>query len=238
MIYSSNQSVRASMADTKANLSILGTFQIIQDAITELTGQYDVDNVSLKKNYNAFWVFTKTKIKFFKKIQWSERITVNSFISFISTVKINIDVEIINKDNEIAAYSKTELCALDKATQKIRKLSTVGIEDTMLEDKQSVEIEFSKFIEKDLPVVDRVKIKYTNIDFSHHTNNLEYVRVIMNTYSVEQIENKDIKEIEIIYLNQSFENDVLDVKKANSDYKDLIVLEKESRPVVKCEIVF
>ena len=238
MIYSSNQSVRASMADTKANLSVLGTFQIIQDAITELTGQYDVDNVSLKKNYNAFWVFTKTKIKFFKKIQWSERITVNSFISFISTVKINIDVEIINKDNEIAAYSKTELCALDKATQKIRKLSTVGIEDTMLEDKQSVEIEFSKFIEKDLPVVDRVKIKYTNIDFSHHTNNLEYVRVIMNTYSVEQIENKDIKEIEIIYLNQSFENDVLDVKKANFDYKDLIVLEKESRPVVKCEIVF
>ena len=238
MIYSNEQIVRASIVDTKANLSILGTYQIIQDAITELTGQYNIDNLSLKEKYNAFWVFTKTRIKFIKKLQWNEQIIVNSFISFISTAKINIDVEIIDKNNEIAVYSKTELCALDIGTQRIRKLSTVGIDESMLEDKHPVEIVFTKFVENDLPLIDKVKIKYTNIDFSHHTNNLEYIRIIMNTYSVAQVENKEIKEMEIIYSNQSFENDILDIRKASFEDKDLIILEKNSQPVVKCEITF
>ena len=108
----------------------------------------------------------------------------------------------------------------------------------MLEDKHPVEIVFAKFFDNDLPVVDNVKIKYTNIDFSHHTNNLEYIRMIMNTYSVAQIENKEIKEIEIIYSNQSFENDILDIKKASFENKDHIILEKNSQIIVKCEIVF
>lgn len=238
MIYSNKQIVRASIADTKANLSILGTYQIIQDAITELTGQYNIDNLTLKEKYNAFWVFTKTKIKFIKKLQWNEQIVVNSFISFVSTAKINVDVEIIDKNNDIAIYSKTELCALDIGTQRIRKISTVGVDESMLEDKHPVEIVFTKFVENDLPLIDKVKIKYTNIDFSHHTNNLEYVRIIMNTYSVEQVENKEIKEMEIIYSNQSFENDILDIRKAIFENKDLVILEKNSQPVVKCEITF
>ena len=163
---------------------------------------------------------------------------VNSYISLISTVKINLSVEIIDKNNEIAIYSKTELCALDIDTQRIRKISTVGVDDSMLEEKHPIEIVFNKLDGVNLPLIDKVQIKYTNIDFAHHTNNLEYVRIIMNTYNVAQIENQDIKEMEIIYLNQSFENDILNIRKSNFNDKDIVVLEKDSQPIVKCEISF
>lgn len=238
MIYTTKQIVKASMVDTKANLSILGTYQVIEDAITELMGQYKVDNITLKDKYNALWVFTKTKIKFIKKLKWNENFVVNSYISLISTVKINLSVEIIDKNNEIAIYSKTELCALDIDTQRIRKISTVGVDDSMLEEKHPIEIVFNKLDGVNLPLIDKVQIKYTNIDFAHHTNNLEYVRIIMNTYNVAQIENQDIKEMEIIYLNQSFENDILNIRKSNFNDKDIVVLEKDSQPIVKCEISF
>lgn len=238
MIYTKKQIISASMVDTKANLSVIGAFQVIQDAITELTGQLKIDGMTLNEKYNAFWVFAKTRVKFLKEIAWNNEIAISSYISFISLAKMNIDVEIKNKNDEVVIYSRTEICALDMETQRIRKLSTVGVDETMLSDKQTMEIIFTKFEGNDLPQIDNVKIKYTNIDFSHHTNNLEYIRFIMNTYSVAEIERKQIKEMEVIYANQSFENDVLDIFKANFADKDLIVIEKSEKPVIKCEIIF
>lgn len=60
----------------------------------------------------------------------------------------------------------------------------------------------------------------------------------MNTYSVEEMENKVVKEMEVVYASQSYENDILDVKKAACGARDLIVLEKDGKAVIKCEIVF
>lgn len=224
--------------DTKANLSVMGAFQIIQDAITELTGEHKFDGITLKEKYNAFWVFTKTRVKFIKNVVWNEEIDVRAFISYISVAKMNVDVEMKDKFGNIISYSRTEMCALDLDTQRIRKISTVGVTEDVLEKQVPMEILFTKFEGSELPIVDNIKVKYTNIDFSHHTNNLEYVRFIMNTYTVEEVEQRGIKEVEIIYANQSFENDVLDIRKSGFENKDLIVLEKDGKPVVKCEIVF
>lgn len=233
-----NQIVSASMTDTKANLSVIGTFQVIQDAITELTGKLNIDGATLKEKYNALWVFTKTRAKFIKTISWNEEITIDTFISFISVAKMNVDIEVKNQNGEVVLCSKTEMCALDIDTQRIRKLSTVGVDKSMLSNNKANEIVFTKFDGNNLPLVDSVKIKYSNIDFSHHTNNLEYIRLIMDTYSVAEVEQRQIKEVEIIYANQSFENDILDIHKASFDNKELIVLEKDEKTIVKCEIVY
>lgn len=233
-----NQIVNASISGTDCNLSIIGCFHIIQDAITEMFGLNKIDGVTIKQNYNAFWVFTKTRVKFVKNIPWNSKITVNCYISNISTARMNVDVEIKNENNELAIHSKTEICALDVDTLRIKKLSTLGVNETLLTNNVNDEIAFTKFDELDLPIIEKVQIKSTNIDFSHHTNNSEYVRLIMNTYSVKQIESKQIKEIEILYVSQSYENDILDIKKTSFKNKDIIVIEKANKPVVKCEIVY
>lgn len=232
------QIVSASMTDTKANLSVIGAFQVIQDAITELTGKLGIDGKTVKEKYNAFWVFTKTRVKFVKAIAWNEEMMVDAFVSLVSVAKMNIDIEAKNQSGEIVFCSKTEICALDIDTQRIRKLSTVGVDETMLSNNKPTEIVFTKFDGENLPLVDSVKIKYSNIDFSHHTNNLEYVRLVMDAHSVAEVEKRQIKEVEIIYANQSFENDVLDIRKANFENRELVVLEKDSKTVVKCEIVY
>lgn len=232
-----NQSVNASITGADGNLSVTGTFQVIQDAITELMGLHKIDNVSVKRDYNAFWVFVKTRVKFLKSLAWNEKYAVHAFVSFLSVVKMNIDVEMKNAAGEVVFHSRTELCALDIATQRIRKLSTVGVDGSILAGGEAAEIQFTKFDETDLPLIGNVQIQSANIDFSHHTNNSEYVRLIMNTYSVAETETLKIKEMEVIFAGQSYEGDVLDIKKATLADKHLIVLEKNGAPVVKCEIV-
>ncbi len=230
--------VSASMSDAYEGLSVIGCFSAVQDAITELMGELKIDGLTAKRKYNAFWVFVKNKVKFFKKVQWNEKFKVVCFISSKSLAKLNFDVYTTNLNNQPVFYARVEGCALDIDTQRIRKVSTVGVDDSITPEQPIMDVEFSKFDYDNLPALEQVKIRSTNIDMSHHTNNLEYLRFILNTYSVSELAQKPIKEIEVIYANQSFENDLLDVLKLSTPKKDAIILQKENKPVIKCEILF
>ena len=238
MVLEKEQHINSAITDSKGELSVIGSFQILQDTITELMGRLNVDGFTARDKYNAIWVYTKSRIKFFKKVSWGTKITVSSFISYISLVKMNVDVRVLDEAGELVFYSRTELCALDITTQRIRKVATVGIEADMVESLDQVEIAFARFDVLDLPLFERVRVRSTSVDMSHHTNNIEYLRFILNTYSVTKLEKRPIREIELIYSNQSFENDILEIKKGEFKDKDLITIEKEDKTIIKCEILY
>ena len=81
-------------------------------------------------------------------------------------------------------------------------------------------------------------VSYTNIDFAHHTNNKEYVRFILNTYTVREMETRAITEAEIKYLSQSHEGDVLSVCKQRNGNADIIAIEKDGEPILRGKFVF
>ncbi len=232
------QKIISCMTGTDGNLSILGTFQIIQDAITELMGALKIDGITAKEQYNAIWVYTKTRAKFYKKALWNQEIDVSCYISLISLAKMNIDVVAKDDFGNIVFIAKTELCALDITTQRIRKISTVGVNESMLTHLEPINLEFAKFDNLEMPILENVQVKSTNIDMSYHTNNIEYLRFILNTYTVAELEEKPISEIEIIFSNQSFENDILTIKKGKFTNKDLLTIDKADKTVIKCEIVY
>ena len=238
MTFTKTQKIGASMVGSGAKLSAIGTFQIVQDAVTDFMGELKIDGITVKRKFNAFWVFVKTRVKFFKTLAWSEECTVTAFISSMSLAKMCVDVKVSGSDKSTAFYARVELCVLDISTQRIIKLSAVGVEKSMLSDETALDIIYGKFDEIDVPLFEKVKVRSTNIDHSHHTNNLEYLRFIMNTYSVEEIEKRVMKEMEVVYASQSYENDELDVLKIQKTDRDFIVLQKDNKPVIKCEIVF
>lgn len=231
------QKVSAAIISSDACLSYLGCFQLVEDALTELTGMLKIDGISEKEIYNALWVFAKTKIKFFKRILWNEEFVITAFISSKSLAKIYFDIEAKTGD-DLVFYARVEACALDISTQRIRKLNTVGVGDDMQAESASMDILFDNLIFENLLPIENVRVRSTNIDMSHHTNNLEYLRFILNTYSVGELETKHFKEMQVAYCSQSFENDILQVSKSSAKNKDIIVLQKDGKPVVNCEILF
>lgn len=232
-----HQKVGSSIADPLANLSVMGIFQIAEEAVTELMGELRIDDIVAKREYNAVWVFAKSKTEIYKNIVWNEDYTVGCFISKITRASISIDVGIKNTSDELCSYTRVELCALDLQSGRIRKVSTVGVDDSIETHAPLADISFTKFDSKGLPEADTVKVKYTNIDFAGHTNNKEYIRFMLNTYSAQALQERPIREIEVVYINQSFENDVLTVHKGSFGDKDILEVRKEDIAVVKCEIV-
>ena len=222
-------------ADTK--LSVMGAFRIVEDAITEMFGELSIDGITIKKQYNAMWVFAKNRIRFIKPLDWGEKYSVECFITDFSLVRLNVETAVKNACGDIVMYARTELCALDLTEGKIRKTSTVGINDGIKKEPSLIDIQFTKFSDVNAPIVENVTSRSTNIDFSRHTNNVEYIRFVINTYSVEELLNRPIKEIEVRYASQSFENDILQVRKSSIGNTDTVVIEKDGTQVIKCEIL-
>ena len=229
--------VRAAMTDPSVNLSVIGFFQISEETVTELMGELKVDGVTAQREYNALWVITKCRLRVFGNIAWNEEYTVTGFISKISRATLNIDVEIRNKSEELRGCLKTEICALDLDTGKIRKTSTVGIDESFTEEAPEVEMAFAKFDTENLSEVDKVQIKYASIDYAGHANNKEYIRFMLDTYSVAELQKRPIKEMEVIYSGQSYENDVLSLCKKSDGERDIIAIQKDGDFIVKSEIV-
>ncbi len=231
------QKVSSSQTDFNANLSVLGTFQIAEDAITEFMGDLKIDGLTAKREYNAVWVFSKTKIKFLKNVAWNSKYTATCFISKISNVTMDIDVCLTNADNEFFAYVRAELCAIDMSTGRIRKVSTVGINEKINAETPLLDFAFTKIVAENLPVTEEVKVGFTNIDYVGHTNNKEYVRFVLNTYTIREMADSPIREMEIVYANQSHEGDLLTIHKDRLGDKDLFAIQKDNINIIKCEIL-
>ena len=228
--------VRAAMTDPSVNLSLIGFFQISEETVTELMGELKVDGVTAQREYNAIWVITKCKLRVFGSIAWNEEYSVTGFISKISRATLNIDVEIRNKAEKLCGCLKTEICALDLNTGKIRKTSTVGIDESFTEESPEVEMDFSKFDTENLSEADRVQVKYASIDYAGHANNKEYIRFMLDTYTVAELKERPIKEMEVIYSGQSYEGDILSVCKKCGE-SDIVAIRKDDGYIVKCEII-
>lgn len=230
--------VSSSLTDSTANLSAIGVFQALEDVVTELMGKLEIDVLTVRRKYNATWLFVKNKVKLFKDVAWGDNAKVIGFISAITRATMCLDIAFKNSAGELCAYARLKICVIDLETGRIRKISSVGVDDTLTVEQPLIDMEFGRAENVPLEEVDRVRVQYTNIDFSKHTNNKEYVRFILNTYSMRDMESRRIKEIEVRYLNQSFENDVLAVRKGSQDNKDFFSVEKDGKPIFKCEIVF
>lgn len=236
MIFKKQQIVSSNYIGADANLSVLGVFQLVENAITEGMAAQHIDGLTVKRLYNAFWVFSKNKVKILGNVGWGETIQIESFISAISLVKLDLDTAIKNADGQIVAYSRCEMCPLDIATGRILRTTAVGVDGQIVAEPALMDVAFDKPDCDNLPVVEEVTVRSTNIDFSKHCNNVEYLRFVFNTYSVEELLARPIREVEIVYVSQSYENDVLSVRKGTADNCDFFAVTKSDSPAIKCKI--
>ena len=236
MIFTKHQIVSSNFVGADAKLSTLAVFQLVENAVTEGMAAQHIDGLTIKRLYNAFWVFAKNKVKILKTADWGDTLTIESFVSGISAVKLNVDTALKNADGQIVAYSRCEMCPLDATTGRIVRTSAVGVDEKIVAEPALVDISFDKLDCDELPMVEEVTVRSTNIDCWQHANNVEYLRFIFNTYSVTELLARPIRELEVNYVSQSFEQDTLSIHKRASNNCDLFAITKSSTPVLKCKI--
>lgn len=239
MIYRKKDCVAASMCDGATKLSVLALFQLEQDAVTELMGELCIDGITAMREYDAMWVFVKNTLRVFRRPDWREEYELRCFVSGHSSAKLLIDTELWSPAaGEPLAHARLELCALDLKTGRIRKAATVGVSDDIPCEEPLPDLSFTRFT-KDAPApLETVKVRSTNLDYCSHTNNIEYLRYILNTYRAEQFMAHEIEQVEIHYGNQTFEDDEIEIAKHGDGQTDTFSLRVRGASAVDCMIVW
>jgi acyl-ACP thioesterase len=86
--------------------------------------------------------------------------------------------------------------------------------------------------------METVRVRSTNLDYCSHTNNIEYLRFILNTYAARTFEEREISRIEIHYGNQTFEGDEIAVFKHSDMQTEYFSLVSNGKTAVDCMIVW
>lgn len=236
----------ASYCGADVKLSVMGAFRIVEDMVTELMGDLEIDGVTCMKKYGAMWVFVRNRIEIPQRIGWMEEYTVTSYISSFSRAKLYIDTVMTRQDGSVVLVSRLELCAVDLETGKIRKAETVGVGENTPPEEEARKIAYSRIkplrtAGSEEGLLDEVTVRATDIDYCYHTNNISYVRYIMNQYDTADLTVSPVSAIEIQYAAQTHEGDLLKIYSCgmpddHAKDTDAFAVELDGRTVVTCQI--
>ena len=226
--------------DRKVNLSVLNSLYLIQDMMTEYFGFLKSDNIILKRENNAIWVLTKTKVHFNKYPIWRDFIEGTVFTTGIKPIRVETEAQFKDKDNNVLFYANQETCVIDLTDRKIRKINTVNY-PTGVQIKEGINKEKYLRLNTEFTEADKVYeqiIHSTDIDFSYHTNNVSYVKYIINSLNSDFIDSHKITDFEIHYINESKEGQKLTIYKKIKDDEIEFLIKEETREIARANLKY
>ena len=239
--YKKEFTLHYSEIDSSARFSLISALNYIQNMSTEYFATMGTDNFTVSTKNNAVWVITKTKIKFIKRPVWKDKIFIRIYSVKVSAIRFSVEIRFENENRECVVIAKQEYCAMDIDARKARKISTISFPtDLEVENEEYLE-EYRKLRDKftQSEFVYSTKITSQDIDFSKHTNNVVYVRYLMNIFSCEYLESNEIDEFEIHYISESKEGQNLDIyKKEFSDKEIEFLIKVEDKDIASAYIKF
>ncbi len=236
--YKKDFSISYTDSDRKIQLSLVNAISLVQNMVTEYFEMIGSDNIVLKRENNALWVLAKTKVHFNRHPEWKEKIKGSTFTSKISPIRVETETEFTDEYNNILFYAKQETCAIDIDTRKIRKINTVNypldIETKSISDDLTYSKLNDEFTEKDKAYE---QIVYsTDIDYSGHTNNVIYVRHVLNSLSCEFLDNCEITDFEIHYINETREGQNIKIYRKIKENEVLFLIKEGERDIIKAKL--
>ncbi len=195
-------------------------FRMIEIATFNHSNLIGLDHKTMQEKNNAFWVVTKMKLILKHGIKTGEKVKVTTWTRELGKVRALRDC-VIKTSNTIKAKATAEWCCLDFETRKLRKLDSICYPNLVMEKNDNLNMLFTNMRENvdNKNFVYTKKVRSTDIDVNKHTNNLKYIYMAMDAFSVEELLNYNIKEFEIYFVNESYEGESIDIlKKKNRNY--------------------
>ena len=232
--YFYNCHIDASMVDNHAYLRMDGIFNILQTMLTEYLKQYKADNISIKDNFNAAWLITKVLVKINKMPLWGTNITVKSYVVQKKSAKIILETIAKDKDENILFVAHDEMCPINLEKRRILRLTDIEFDPILLESNYLDN--FEMISTDNMKLSDSFNVKYIDIDFTNHTNNVSYIRYIVNDLGLDFFEKYNITKIDVRYLAESRINDKLSILKNDNGNDVTLLIKNDDKDVFLIKI--
>ncbi len=229
-----NTTILSGQCDTLMRFKTEAAFMTFQDVAGTHAVFIGVDDRSILKKDNALWVISKTKMKINSLPLWDEEVTVRTWPMGAEGVRCNRCYQ-IKKGDEVLINAISEWVIIDATTRALRKVETTSYpNDIDWIQEKSIEERFRRFKDdfNDEDLVYKRLVRSGDIDVTHHTNNVTYITMLLDTFSVKELESKQWEDVEVSYLNESFEGEILSIYRKEKEDGYYFSIKKEDGKVV------
>ena len=235
MFYDKEICIPTEYCDYTVRLGDFQAFFLLQNAMIDGFEVYDCGNRGLGNKSNAYWAVTKTKLDIIRKPNWGEKINVRSVYVNDSKLRVNIKTEIFDNKGELIIKGCQELCVLDKDTHRVKRLA----ETCLPESKSDETIEaFGKFlIPNEESASYEINVRSQHIDMSRHVNNVEYIRMALDLFTVDELCNKQSIYMEVHYIGECREGEKLLCQRFDQNQESYITISKENKKCFEMKII-
>ena len=213
-LYSEKYTTNDVELDVNEKLSITEILKLMQRTTFSHSQLIGLDHQKMIDRDNAFWVITKMKVVCNNSIGANQKLTLKTWTRKPQAVRFLRDLQIKQK-NKILVKGVSEWCCLDCKTRALRRSNSIEYPDLQMTETKENNLTFTN-LKVDVTKKDFVYTKTimpTDIDVNLHTNNLKYNVIALDALSLNDLQNKTIKEYEVYFVNESKQGDKIDVYK-------------------------
>ncbi len=206
-VYSEKTRIKSYHVDKKGKLSTAQVFNFLQEAafqhsVIDNFGQPDLAKLGL------VWMLSRMKVVFLYDAILGDIIEIKSWVRSIKGALSERDFIITSAGKEIVKATSLWACL------SIGPVKPTAI-PSQIKDRMIPYIEFNEELStsKVAPLKEGIEsynytVQPSDIDMVNHTNNVIYVRIMLDTVHSD----KKLQQLDVNYLLQSFEGDVLAIK--------------------------
>ena len=208
--------VPLSHCDNTSRLSVPFMFNMFMDIATDHANELHLSSKDLGED--MFWLATRTKIIVNRRPQMSEKVTLATWPQKAVRVRANRHYTITDGLG-VAIMGKTEWAVINTSSGKLQRLNDIYGEDFEFCEDVSCEDPYARISDNfdDAEILAQYTICSNDIDIGQHMNNAAYVRALFSLFSCKELNDSNVKEIDITYKNQSYEGETLTVKVRKAD---------------------
>lgn len=216
---SRSSEVRAmpSMCDRNSLMSIPAMLDMFQDAAGIHAGSVGIGALALEER-GLFWIVSKTRLRINRRPQVQELLESVTWIQPAERVSCERDWALM-KDGEQLAYVRSIWAALRREDFRPGHMADF-YPDSDFSIAPPDDVPFTRMGKNfdDAELLGEYRIRSVDIDRGGHMNNVNYVRAMLGCFTCEQIEEMDIRELDMQFILQCYEGETIRfVKRPSAD---------------------
>ena len=215
--FTRKQTITPGICDASGRLGCADTFRLFQDVASEHAERMGLGGIAMQKQH-AFWMTVRTRVHFYKRPRMMQEVDLSTWPMAPGRMRCDRCYR-LSDDETLLAEGRTEWCVYDTQANAVRSTEGLFDPETVFSDALLLPVPYARF-RHDFAEDDRActhVVRASDVDVGRHMNNVAYLRMLMDSFSVAEQERMRITEMEILFCMPCFEGEALDVLRRRTD---------------------
>lgn len=187
---------------------------------------------------NRAWVLSRLVIEMLDYPEKDEEILVKTWVADVNKVFTERYVSFEKSDGKLIGFARTVWAAIDVTTRKpTNVLELPGLINYKTESDLLIEGAKKIHSLKEVDPAGKFTVRYSDVDINGHLNSMKYIEHFVDMFNIEMFKTKDIRRIEVNYINEAhFDTSLRLYKKEEAENVYVLEMRKEDVVISCCRV--